>query len=146
MIAPLMHCVNNSIPSQQSIEIRNPRKQTFMTYFFRYFFVGILNTAIHWSSFFILHNIIFDDQSISNFFAFLIAATSSFFVNARWTFQSRATGIRYFSFVGFMSLLAYLVGMVSDFVDGEPIYTLAGFSFISLLLGFLYSRYIVFRN
>lgn len=113
--------------------------------FSRYMSVGVLNTAIHWAVFaFLLSE--GNSQALSNFAAFCIAVTFSFFVNAKWTFNSEATAIRYVLYVFFMGAVAALTGMSADRLGMPPLITLVAFSAISLVSGFLYSKLFVFRN
>lgn len=107
--------------------------------------IGVLNTLIHWVVFAIC---IKNDQaqSLSNFAAFCVAVTFSFFANARWTFNSEATTFRYMMYVLFMGVVATVVGAYADRVKVNPVATLVIFSGISLVCGFLYSKYIVFRE
>ncbi|HGV9335295.1 GtrA family protein [Raoultella planticola] len=113
--------------------------------FTRYMTIGVLNTLIHWVVFAIC---IKNDQtqSLSNFAAFCVAVTFSFFANARWTFNSEATTFRYMMYVLFMGVVATVVGAYADRVKVNPVATLVIFSGISLVCGFLYSKYIVFRE
>jgi len=114
--------------------------------FVKYAMVGGLNTAIHWITFAIVYHVIEHDQMISNFAGFCVAVTFSFFVNAKWTFQSEHTPLRYFMYVGFMGALALLCGYTADAIDLNPLVTLIAFSAISLFIGFLYSSFIVFKE
>ncbi len=111
--------------------------------FLKYASVGVVNTIIHWAVFGVLV-LIGCSQAISNLIGFAVAVTFSFFVNAKVTFKSSISGKRYVLFVCFMGLLSYLMGRVSDVCDIHPLITLVAFSATSLVLGFLYSRYIVF--
>ncbi|WP_337008873.1 GtrA family protein [Pantoea sp. AS142] len=113
--------------------------------FARYMTIGILNTLIHWVVFAIC---IKNDQSqsLSNFAAFCVAVTFSFFANARWTFSSEATTFRYMMYVFFMGAVATLIGSSADRLHVNPIATLVVFSAVSLVCGFLYSKYIIFRE
>ncbi|WP_342753727.1 GtrA family protein [Pantoea sp. MBD-2R] len=113
--------------------------------FSRYMSVGILNTAIHWGVFALLMHE-GNNQSLSNFAAFCVAVTFSFFVNAKWTFSSEATAIRYVLYVFFMGSVAALTGYLADAVGLPPVLTLCIFSGISLVAGFIYSKFFVFRN
>lgn len=113
--------------------------------FARYASVGLINTAIHWIVFGIMiHEGI--NQSLSNFCAFCVAVTFSFFANARWTFDSETTALRYMLYVLFMGSVASLVGWVADKCQAPPVITLVVFSLISLVCGFVYSKYIVFKE
>lgn len=113
--------------------------------FSRYASVGVINTLLHWSIFALAYHWL-DSQSLSNLIAFCIAVSFSFFANARWTFRSEATAWRYAAFVAFMGLLSWGVGKMADVIALPPLLTLVGFSALSLILGFVYSRFCVFRS
>lgn len=112
--------------------------------FARYSFIGVINTFIHWLVFAIFY-LQGANQLIANLAAFCIAVTFSFFVNTRWTFNSEATTLRYVLYVFFMGTMAAGVGKIADHTHIGPIITLITFSAISLITGFLYSNFIVFR-
>lgn len=113
--------------------------------FAKYFSIGILNTALHWSIFGLCFWIFGFNQANSNFIAFLFAVTFSFFMNARFTFNKKPTSTRYILFTAFMACLSYLIGFISDSLNVFPLITLIAFSAMSLVLGFIYSKYIVFK-
>lgn len=113
--------------------------------FARYISVGVINTLIHWISFaFLIERGM--QQSLSNLIAFCVAVTFSFFANAKWTFDSEATTIRYIMYVFFMGMVAVMIGSYGDRMKINPIVTLIVFSAISLVCGFVYSKYIIFRD
>ncbi|WP_302421643.1 GtrA family protein [uncultured Citrobacter sp.] len=112
----------------------------------RYISVGIVNTALHWAVFGIMVYIIKNDQAVSNVVAFLCAVTFSFFANAKFTFNAKATSRGYILFVGFMGLLSFISGQISDRFNISPLITLIEFSSISLVCGFVYSKFVVFRD
>ncbi|EAB6386162.1 GtrA family protein [Salmonella enterica] len=114
--------------------------------FSRYVSVGVLNTAIHWLCFGAFFSLIGFRQAISNVIAFCVAVTFSFFVNAKWTFNSKATTGRYMAFVIFMGLMAALTGYIADRLHTPALVTLIAFSAFSLVAGFIYSKLIVFRD
>lgn len=113
--------------------------------FVRYVSVGVVNTLIHWVIFAALY---FQglSQSKSNFAAFCCAVTFSFFANAKWTFNSEATTIRYLLYLFFMGGMASAVGAYGDNLQLNPVITLIVFSAISLVCGFIYSKFIVFKD
>ncbi len=116
-----------------------------MKQFSVYAFVGLANTAIHWSSFFILLWMT-GHQSIANLVGFLLAATFSFYVNCHWTFGSTPTGKRYLLMVSFLGILSFVMGIIADNLKLLPIITLIAFSAISLMVGFLFSKWVVFKD
>ena len=113
--------------------------------FAKYTTVGVLNTGLHWLIFTLLHFAAGLDQARSNLASFCVAATFSFYVNARYTFQADATGVRYLLFMGFMGLCSWLVGYVGDQLQLHALITLVAFSAISLVVGFGYSSLFVFK-
>lgn len=114
--------------------------------FAKYTTVGVLNTGLHWLVFSLLHLAGGLDQARSNLASFCVAATFSFYVNARYTFQAQATSLRYVLFIGFMGLCSWLVGYIGDRLQLHALVTLVAFSAISLVLGFCYSSMFVFRT
>lgn len=114
--------------------------------FIRYIGVGSINTLIHSVLFFLLVYFIHTSQALANFLAFCVAVTFSFFANAKWTFKEKRTALRYIAYVLLMGALSALVGYVSDNNAFSPIATLIVFSLLSLFLGFVFSKYIVFRK
>ncbi|MDE9543718.1 GtrA family protein [Xenorhabdus bovienii] len=114
--------------------------------FTKYVSIGVINTLIHWLLFAVLMSLFSATQAISNLVGFCAAVTFSFYANAKFTFQKKATGGRYIAFVSFMGLLSYLTGHLSDVMNIQPIATLIAFSAISLVLGFVYSKFFVFKG
>ncbi|WP_158783502.1 GtrA family protein [Pantoea sp. BAV 3049] len=114
--------------------------------FIRYVLVGLINTVIHWSILGCCFYLLGINQAASNLAGFCAAVTFSFFVNAKWTFESETSLFRYFIFVGFMGLLAYLFGWAADHFVLPPIITAVAFSAFSLLSGYFYSKHIVFTE
>ncbi|EBP4746252.1 GtrA family protein, partial [Salmonella enterica] len=66
--------------------------------------------------------------------------------NARFTFNASTTTLRYMMYVGFMGTLSAVVGWMADKCSLPPLLTLVTFSAISLTCGFIYSKFIVFRD
>lgn len=113
--------------------------------FYSYAIIGILNTGIHWFAFLLLYAIT-GKQSLANLTGYLAAASFSFIANARWTFKSDVTAPRYIAFLLLMGLLSWSFGRVADAIQPHPLITLVVFSALSLILGFLFSRFLVFRS
>lgn len=113
--------------------------------FLRYAVAGGLNTALHWLVFALL---VWrgNPQSLSNLCAFLVAVTFSFFLNAQWTFRARASIKRYVTMVLTMGTLSFILGAFADALSLHPIVTMVGFSVLSLVIGYLIARFIVFRE
>lgn len=113
--------------------------------FTKYVSIGIINTIIHWSIFSAI-SYAGVSQAASNLAAFCVAVTFSFFANARWTFNAKTTKLKYVAFTIFMGFTATSVGWIADRIDMNPIITMVSFSVISLVLGFTYSKYFVFKG
>lgn len=114
--------------------------------FSKYAVIGVLNTLIHWVVFAVLVYALQTGQALANFGGFVVAVSFSFFANARFTFKSSTTTMRYMLYVGFMGTLSAAIGWEADKVGMSPILTLIIFSAISLICGFIYSKFIVFRD
>lgn len=117
-----------------------------LSIFFRYLSVGVINTLLHWGVFLLLHLVFGLSQAWSNGSAFAVAVSFSFFANAAYTFQARVTLLRYVLFTVFMGFLSILVGAVADKLDLLPLITLVVFSALSLVIGFIFSKWFVFRS
>lgn len=113
--------------------------------FIRYFSIGIINTIIHWFVFIFVFYF-YPSQAISNFIGFGIAVTCSFFLNSRYTFQATPSLNKYLLFIFFMGGLNFLIGWKAQYISLSPIFTMMLSSGISLTLGFLYSKLIVFSK
>nr|MBF0683474.1 GtrA family protein [Pseudomonas sp.] len=113
--------------------------------FSRYACIGVANTLIHWAVFAATYYVV-AEQSISNLVGFCAAVSFSFFANAKLTFRQQATPGRYVAYVVFLGSLSYAVGSIADASELPPLVTLVVFSALSLVIGFLYSRYVVFRS
>lgn len=114
--------------------------------FAKYISIGVINTFIHWVVFAICIYIFQTGQALGNFSGFVVAVSFSFFANARFTFKSSTSTTRYMLYVGFMGMLSAVVGWVADKSGMAPVVTLIVFSAISLVCGFIYSKFIVFRD
>ncbi|WP_426816867.1 GtrA family protein [Winslowiella sp. 2C04] len=114
--------------------------------FVRYTSIGVLNTLLHWLIFAVCLYGFHTNQALANLAGFVVAVSFSFFANAKFTFNSSTTTIRYVMYIGFMGALSATVGWTADKCALPPLVTLVTFSAISLVCGFIYSKLIVFRN
>ncbi|MFA2280549.1 GtrA family protein [Escherichia coli] len=114
--------------------------------FARYTSIGVLNTLIHWVFFGVCIYAAHTNQALANFAGFVVAVSFSFFANAKFTFKASTTTMRYMLYVGFMGTLSATVGWAADRCALPPMITLVTFSAISLVCGFVYSKFIVFRD
>lgn len=115
-------------------------------YFFKYSIIGMINTILHIFVFFILYHLYNFNQSISNFIAFLIAVTFSYFINLKYNFKSKYNVKKYLFFVVFMGLISFGIGFISDQNQISPFATMIIFTLISLTLGFFLSKYLIFKG
>lgn len=114
--------------------------------FAKYVSVGVINTLIHWAIFATCFYALHTNQVIANLSGFIVAVSFSFFVNAKFTFDASTSSKRYVLYVGFMGALSAVVGWAADKSETPPVVTLIAFSAISLIFGFIYSKFVVFRD
>ncbi|WP_442865159.1 GtrA family protein [Acinetobacter sp. HY1485] len=112
--------------------------------FIKYILIGILNTAIHWSVFYICTFSYFS-QSNSNLIAFIVASTLSYILNSKYNFNKPVNVGRYCIFLIGMGCLNFVIGQVGDIYNFIPIITLIITSLLSLFFGFLFSKFFIFR-
>ncbi len=113
--------------------------------FSKYFSIGILNTLVHWGITAGLFYFIGFSQALSNVIGFIVAVTFSYIMNAKFTFEKKPVLSRYLIFTLFMGGLSYVFGYAGDYFALNPFITLFLFSGTSLALGFLFSKFFVFR-
>jgi putative flippase GtrA len=111
-----------------------------------YTVIGVANTLIHWQIFFLLSVAAGLSQAVSNLAAFCVAASFSFYMNAQFTFAASATVAGYLLFLLGMGALSLGIGHLGDVWRLHGLITVAVFSALSLVFGFLYSKYVVFRE
>lgn len=113
--------------------------------FSSYTVIGVANTLIHWQLFFVLRMAFDLSQALSNLLAFCAAASFSFYANALYTFAAPRSLGRYLMFMVCMGGLSLAVGKVADHWNLPGIVTVVVFSLSSLVVGFLLSKWLVFR-
>lgn len=114
--------------------------------FSSYAVIGVANTVIHWQLFFVLRTAFEFSQAMSNLLAFCAAASFSFYMNTLYTFSVPASWARYLLFMTCLGGLSLLVGWLADRWRLAAIITVVVFSMLSLVLGFLLSKWVVFRE
>lgn len=117
-----------------------------MDVFKKYLTVGVLNTVLHWLIFLCFFYVLKAPQSISNLTAFLIAVSFSYIMNAKYTFKQKKEIKKYLMYIVFMGALSFFTGYVADKINLPSLLTLILFSLISLIVGFIYSKKIVFKE
>ncbi|AMQ86815.1 GtrA family protein [Pseudomonas sp. 22105] len=108
--------------------------------------IGLAATLVHWQIFFVLSSAVQLDQSASNFAAFCIAASFSFYMNALYTFETRTSVVAYLMFMSVMGVLSYGVGVFADSRNLPGLVTVSGFSLMNLLLGYCFFRFVLCRE
>jgi putative flippase GtrA len=119
--------------------------------FVRFGLVGVVNTAIDFGAFVLLHRLVDLAPLVANTLAFVIAVTNSYFMNRHWTFRQHQRNLslgHYLHFVAvntgglLMGTLAIILlhGMMP--VEVAKIIA-AGFT---LIFNFTASKYFVFRR
>ena len=116
-----------------------------MNLFKKYFTVGIFNTLLHWTIFLTLTFILKKEQSISNLIAFIITITISYILNAQYTFKQEKKIKMYILYIFFMGGLSFSTGKLADFINLNEIITMIVFSGLSLVIGFFFSKHIIFK-
>lgn len=119
----------------------------------RYVFFGGLTTLVNLVLYIILRN--FMDYNIANFFSIILAILFAYFVNSRFVFKSKASTIRqrFYEFLKFISarMSTMTIEMMGVFIFVEVIQLndLLGkfiIQFIVLVLNYLFSKLLVFKN
>lgn len=113
--------------------------------FLTYGGIGVINTAIHWGAFAVFYSWCMLSQSSSNLLGFLIAVTFSYVMNATFTFKKKQNIVGYIKMVIVMASISWGIGWCADQSAWHPLLTLILSSGTSLVLGFLLSKFLVFR-
>ncbi|MFM2486764.1 GtrA family protein [Celerinatantimonas yamalensis] len=112
----------------------------------RYGFVGLINTFLHWTIFYLFLATVSRDQSLANLLGFFCANLFGFVTNSKFTFRMTMKYKRYFLYLLGMGSIAALIGLFADELNINPIFTLVFFSLVSFMIGYIYSNYFVFRE
>jgi putative flippase GtrA len=110
--------------------------------FSRYLSVGVLNSLVHVAFFAFALQVLELGQSLGNLLAFFVALSFSFMVNGRYTFRARLSLRRYLMFLTGMGSLSAGLGYLGDRGNWPPLITFVAFSLTSLMLGFIFTRWI----
>lgn len=112
--------------------------------FLRYSLIGVANTIIHAFVMAFAIKRMKSAIAIANSVAFVPAVTFSYFANATWTFSVSPSWPTYLLFVIFMGALAYGMGKAGDKHGMHPVVIFVAFTSLSLAVGFIYSKLVVF--
>ena len=110
----------------------------------RYSIVGIINTVLHISIFYIMVSYSIS-STIANFTAFFLVSIFSFIINAKWTFKKSSNFSRYILFVSLMGVSALGTGWLADYFILPPTFSLVLFALLSWIVGYLCSYFIIFK-
>lgn len=116
------------------------------TEFTLYSLTGVVNTVVHAACFFLCYSALGTSQSTANAAGFILAATFSFLLNAKYTFRSEVSVPKYLLFLSGMAVISWLIGLLADRLQLHPLLTIAIFSGVSWIAGFLFSKFFVFRH
>ncbi len=115
-------------------------------FFIKYILIGFFNTLLHSFVFFTIYLYYNFNQSTSNFIAFFIAVSFSYLINSKYNFKSKYNVKKYLYFVLLMGLISFVIGFISDQNQINPFATIIIFTLISLTLGFILSKYFIFKG
>lgn len=109
-----------------------------------YSLIGVLNTGIH---FFVFIGVVkyFHSQALANAFGFTVAVIVSFFLNSRFTFKKNPTRERFFRMYFAMLFVSVIFGALGDICNVYPIVTFIIYCILNPLIGFVVTKYFVFR-
>lgn len=116
-----------------------------MKQFVVYCIIGIFNTIIHGVTFYISFSIL-DIQSISNLMGFIVAVSFSYLANATFNFKKEASVSSFLKMTFSLGLLAFLLGIMSDYCTISPIFTFLGTVVLSTVIGFILTKFYVFKE
>lgn len=116
----------------------------FIVQFVRYCLIGVVNTLVAYFAFYSTF-IWIKSQAISFLVSTLIGVICSYFLNSRLNFGCKVSIKKYLLFVVFMVTISYFIGYSGDFFVINPIVTFAIGLFFITPIGFLFSKYIIFK-
>lgn len=109
-----------------------------------YGLIGLINTAVHFVVFWGIVNI-GASQAISNALGFTTAVIISFILNAHFTFRQIPTLRRFLRMYGSMLFVSWSFGWIGDTFELLPAITFLIYCIINPIVGFLVTKYFVFR-
>lgn len=134
-------------------KIKDYIKKLYRNNILRYIFFGGLTTLVNLVSYTILRAFI--DYNLANFISIVLAILFAYLVNSKFVFNSKARTInqRVSEFIKFITarlstMVIEIVG-VFVFVDNLGIHDLIGkfiIQFIVIVLNYIFSKLLVFRN
>lgn len=116
----------------------------FLKQFVIYCIIGLFNTTIHGITFYIFYSFL-EFQGICNLLGFLVAVTFSYFANAFFNFKKKPALCAFLKMTFSLGLLAFVLGCYSDIQHIHPAITFIGTVLLSTVLGFLVTKFYVFK-
>ncbi len=117
-----------------------------MIQFIKYVIIGLFNTLHHWLWFFLFLYYGDVDAAVSNTIAFILSASISYLLNSKITFKKNVNIKSFILFFTFMALLSYITGYLTLQFNIYEYFIPIIFSIVSLIIGFIYSKVIVFKG
>lgn len=114
-------------------------------FFLKYCLVGLVNTFVHWVTFFIMIKLFLLNQAISNFIGFIFSIVIGYFLNSIWTFKKIINFKKFFLFFFIMGGISFLIGWFGDIWNFPNFFTLIVNTFSSLIVGFFFSKFLFLR-
>lgn len=122
------------------------KKKNNMLIFFKYNFIGIFNSFIHWVSYLTCTYYLEFSSMTSNLISFFLAASTSYILNSKFSYHTQITKSRYFRFLLIMGTLSYTFSLIFYLLKINNIIMLISYTFISILLGFFLTKNWVFEK
>ncbi|MCU4359311.1 GtrA family protein [Acinetobacter ursingii] len=117
-----------------------------MLNFFKYNFIGIFNSSIHWLSYLVCTYYLAFSSMTSNLISFFLAASTSYILNSKFNYHTQMTKSRYFKFLLIMGTLSYTIALTFYLLEINNIIMLISYTLISILFGFFLTKNWVFEK
>lgn len=79
--------------------------------FYKFIFIGILNTGITLFSIWVLTNLFSQSQYIANIIGYIAGLLNSYLINSKWTFKSNYSGVSLVKFI-IIFIVSYLIQLL----------------------------------
>ena len=112
--------------------------------FFSFCIIGVFNTGIHFLLFIQIMEFV-TSQTIANFLGFVGGVIFSFFMNARFTFQKKASVGRLGKMFLVSGSLSLIFGGAGDLFSWHPYLTFLVFIIFNPIVSFVLTKKIVFN-
>lgn len=119
--------------------------RSFIREAFVYGLIGVANTLTHFAVFWTAVRLT-GSQTFANSLGFSIAVVLSFFLNAHFTFRKKPSRRRFIRMYCSMLLVSALFGAAGDLGDVNPLLTFVVYCVLNPMIGFLVTKYFVFKE